>query len=150
MQWVFRFSVALLAFAAGARALTTMSGYQVSWVPAAQAPWSALSGVASWVCAALSVAVIVVHTTIRRMAHYSDSWEIIYLMCLFLWAPCLLFLSIELLAAWTGAWVTWGAIFSILLVKGLANLHIGRRERNLANPFRGMLAVDVSEEGLSS
>lgn len=149
MQWIFRFSVAVLAFAAGTRALTTMSGYQLSWVPKAQSPWSALSPVASWMCATLSVAVIVLYLANRRMTHYSESWEILYAMGLFLWAPCFLFLSIELLAAWTSAWIAWGGIMAILLLKGLASLHIGRRERNLANPFRRMLSVGLSEDGLS-
>ncbi|MFE2565949.1 NACHT domain-containing protein [Streptomyces mirabilis] len=149
MQWIVWCAAATFLLTALLRALTTVVTSRPSWVPPAQRPWSDLSPLASWVFLTLTVVVVALSAINARTNHASDSAEILQALTTLLWGPCFLFLALELLTVLLGAWTTWISVLAFLTVVTLGYWDIGRRERNLANPFRRMLTVDLSDNGLA-
>lgn len=135
--------------AAAARAVTTVTMSTSSWIPPARAPWSVLTPLASWIFLTFSVVVAVLYLLNARVNYSSDSIEILSAMSGIFLVPCFLLLSMELLTAWVGVWVAWSGVLLILIIVALSSWDIGRRERNLANPFRQMLSVDLTDEVVS-
>ncbi|MFJ4832276.1 NACHT domain-containing protein [Streptomyces sp. NPDC088747] len=146
MHWIAGSVVGVLLTAALARALTTVIKSHPSWIPPTQRPWSSLSAPASWTFLALSVAVISFFFLSREL-HQSETGEVLFAMSMLFWAPCFLFLSLELLIISMGVWSTGIGALAVSGIIILGYRDIGRREKNLANPFRRMLTVDLSLDG---
>lgn len=149
MRWALLSTFAVLFSAAAARAVTTVTMSTSSWIPPARAPWSVLTPLASWIFLTFSVVVAVLYLLNARVNYSSDSIEILSAMSGIFLVPCFLLLSMELLTAWVGVWVAWSGVLLILIIVALSSWDIGRRERNLANPFRQMLSVDLTDEVVS-
>ncbi|MDQ0605294.1 hypothetical protein QF037_009639 [Streptomyces canus] len=149
MQWTVWSAVSALFMTACMRAATTVLTSRPTWMPSAQKPWSDLSTPASWVFLVSSVVVIVLSALNIWVNRTSDSIEILLALSLLFWAPCFLFLTLDLLTLSLGAWTTWIGVLVVLTAVTLGYWDIGRRERNLANPFRRTLTVDLSDSGLA-
>ncbi|MFF6852338.1 NACHT domain-containing protein [Streptomyces antimycoticus] len=149
IRWTVWSAAAAFFLTACLRAVTTVIISRPSWVPPAQKPWSNLSAPAGWLFLILSVVVIIFFAINEWMNHASESVEILLDLSMLLWAPCFLFLAVELLTVLLGAWTAWIGVLAVLVVVALGYWDIGRRERNLANPFRLMLTVDLSDNGLT-
>ncbi|MFG2881499.1 NACHT domain-containing protein [Streptomyces sp. NPDC048297] len=149
MQWTVRSAVVAFFVTACLRAVTTVITSRPTWVPPARKPWSDLSTPAGWLFLVSSVVVIVLFVANERMNHASESVEVLLALSVVLWAPCFLFLAVELFTVLLGVWTTWIGVLAILAVVTSGYWDIGRRERNLANPFRRMLTVDLCDNGLT-
>lgn len=134
---------------AGLRALSIIFSYQVPWVPLMRNSWASGASFASGIFLFSSILLLGLTLYDRSLDYWSESVEVLIALTRLFFIPCYLFLSLEL----SIAWVNWKvvlvglAVISIALLVGYWDL--SRKERDLANPFRGMLSVQLGNDGLT-
>lgn len=142
----FLISLYILAFVRG---LAVSFSYQPWWVPQMHGALASVAGLASIVFFASSVLWLTLVLYDRKLEYPSEAVEILIALTSIFLAPCYLVLSFEITAAWLGwkAVLIGAAVIIAALLAGWWDVH--RKERDLANPFRKMLSVELDGDGLT-
>ncbi|MFM9633257.1 MULTISPECIES: NACHT domain-containing protein [Streptomyces] len=139
----------LLYVLAATRALVTMFSYQAQWIPPMHNSVESGGAFAAFMFFSSSVLLLFLVVYDRSLEYRSDSVEILIGLTSLFFVPCYLFLSFELVVAW----LDWKAVVIGVALTALALLFghwdANRRERDLANPFRQMLSVELDSDGIT-
>ncbi|MEV0633657.1 NACHT domain-containing protein [Streptomyces sp. NPDC050619] len=149
IKWATLGVLTVLYVLATMRALATEFSYQSWWIPSMSSSLAGVAGSASFIFLASSALLLALTLYDRRLDYWSESVEILLALTRLFFVPCYLFLSLELAVAWLGWKVT--AIFVVAIAAALALGYwdVNRRVRDLANPFRSMLSVELGDDGLT-
>ncbi|MEV2227691.1 NACHT domain-containing protein [Streptomyces phaeochromogenes] len=131
------------------RALATELPDLLWWIPAMGNPWADMAGTASIIFLISSVLLFWLTLYDRRLDYWSESVEILIAFTRLFFVPCYLFLSLELAVAWLGWKVVLIVMVAIAAALVVGYWDVNRRVRDLANPFRSMLSVDLGTDSLA-
>ncbi|MGW4907528.1 NACHT domain-containing protein [Streptomyces sp. NPDC004270] len=134
---------------AALRAFSTLFSYKVQGVPPMSDPWASGANFASGAFIVSSVVLLGLTIYDRRLDYWSESVEILVALVGLFFFPFYLFLSLELAIDWMGLGAVLVSLVSIAILWLVGYWDVARKERDLANPFRRMLSVQLGDEGLT-
>ncbi|MFI1925422.1 MULTISPECIES: NACHT domain-containing NTPase [unclassified Streptomyces] len=143
-------ALSVLYVVASLRALSTVFSYHLQWVSPMKDPWASAAGFASLTFLVSSVALLGLALYDRGLDYWSESVEILMGLVWLFFIPCYLFLSLELAIAWMGWEVVLISLASTVAFVLVGYWNVNRKVRDLANPFRRMLSVQLGDDGLTS
>ncbi|MEU5362461.1 NACHT domain-containing protein [Streptomyces sp. NPDC005925] len=139
----------LLYVLAATRALAVGFSYQSRLIPPVHDFVASAAGLASFTFFASSVLWLVLTLRDRMIEYSSETAELLIGLSILFFVPCYLFLSFDLAIAWSGWKPVSTGVVAMAAALSFGYRNANRKVRDLANPFRSMLSVELGGDGLT-